>query len=206
MTPAAAGKRGPGRPPGSADTRREVLDAARTEFAAKGYVGASVRGIARAAGVDPALVHHYFGSKEQVFVAAMALPIDPAAALPDVLDGDPDLVGERFARVFLGLWSDEAFREPMLALLRSATTGEQGAQMLREFVGSALLSRLAQGLDGGPPSPEVTLRVAVAAAHLVGVALLRYVIRLPPMVAATEDELVALIGPTLQRYLRPPPA
>jgi len=173
-----------------------VLDAARTEFAEKGYDGASVRGIARAAGVDPALVHHYFGSKEQVFVAAMALPMDPASALPDVLAGDPDQLGERFARLFLRLWSDEAFREPMLALLRSATTGEKGAQMLREFVGSALLGRLAQGLTGA----DVPLRVSTAAAQLVGIVMLRYVIKLPPMVAATEDELVALVAPTLQRY------
>jgi AcrR family transcriptional regulator len=203
MSPAAAaGKRGPGRRPGSVDTRGQVLDAARTEFADKGYDGASVRGIARAAGVDPALVHHYFGSKEQVFVAAMALPVDPATVLPDVLAGDPDELGERFARMFLGLWSDEAFREPMLALLRSATTGEKGALMLREFVGSALLGRLAQGLDG----PDVALRVSVATAHLVGIVMLRYVIKLSPLVAASEEEIVALVAPTLQRYLRPPPA
>jgi AcrR family transcriptional regulator len=195
-TPAATGKRGPGRRPGSADTRGQVLDAARTEFADKGYDGATVRGIARAAGVDPALVHHYFGSKEKVFVAAMALPVDPAAALPGVLAGDPDGLGERFARMFLGMWSDPAFREPMLALLRSATTGEKGAMMLREFVGTALLGRFAASLTGD----DVSLRVGVAAAQLVGIALLRYVIELPPMVAATEDELVALVAPTLQRY------
>jgi len=203
VTPAAAtGRRGPGRRPGSADTRGQVLDAARTEFAEKGYDGTSVRGIARAAGVDPALVHHYFGSKEQVFVAAMALPMDPATALPDVLAGDPGELGERFARLFLGLWSDEAFREPMLALLRSATTGEKGAQMLREFVNTALLSRVAQGLSG----PDVALRVSTAAAQLVGLVMLRYVIKIPPLVAATEDDLVALVAPTLQRYLAGPPS
>jgi AcrR family transcriptional regulator len=193
----APSKRGPGRRPGTADTRGEILEVARHEFAEKGYDGASVRGIARAADVDPALVHHYFGSKEQVFVAAMALPFDPGAALPDVLAGDPDQLGERFARLFLGMWSDEAFREPMLALLRSATTSEKGAMMLREFVGTALLGRVAQSLTGD----DVPLRVSAAAAQLVGIALLRYVIRMPPMVAATDDELVALVGPTLQRYL-----
>lgn len=194
---AATARRGPGRRPGSADTRTQVLDAARTEFADKGYDGTSVRGIARAAGVDPALVHHYFGSKEQVFVAAMALPMDPATALPDVLAGDPAELGERFARLFFRLWSDEAFREPMLALLRSATTGEKGATMLREFVGTALLGRLAQGLSGD----DVPLRVSTAAAQLVGIVLLRYVIKTPPLVAATDDQLVALVAPTLQRYL-----
>jgi AcrR family transcriptional regulator len=193
-------KRGPGRRPGTADTRGEILDVARREFAEKGYDGASVRGIARAASVDPALIHHFFGSKEQVFVAAMALPIDPDALLPDLLDGDPALLGERFARVFLGLWSNEEFREPMLALLRSATTSERGAAMLREFVGSAMLGRLVQGVDG----PDAALRVSTAAAQLVGVVLLRYVIKNPALVAATDEEIIALVAPTLQRYLIAP--
>jgi AcrR family transcriptional regulator len=195
-------KRGPGRRPGAADTRGEILDVARREFAEKGYDGASVRGIARAASVDPALVHHFFGSKEQVFVAAMALPIDPGELLPDLLDGDPALLGERFARVFLSLWSNEEFREPMLALLRSATTSERGAAMLREFVGSAMLARLVQGVDG----PDAALRVSTAAAQLVGVVLLRYVIKNPALVAATDDEIIALVAPTLQRYLIAPVA
>lgn len=197
MSTRGVARRGPGRRPGSADTRGEILDAARTEFAERGYDGASVRGIARAASVDPALVHHYFGSKEQVFVAAMALPVDPAEAMPDVLDGDPDELGERFARLFLGLWSDEAFREPMLALLRSATTSEKGAQMLREFVGTALLSRVASAVEG----PDAAVRVATAAAQLVGIVLLRYVIGVPPLAAATDEQIVALVAPTLQRYL-----
>jgi AcrR family transcriptional regulator len=197
MSPPA--KRGPGRRPGSADTRGEILDAARHEFADRGYDGASVRGIARAASVDPALVHHFFGSKEQVFVAAMALPVDPGDLLPDVLDGDPALLGDRFARVFLGLWSDPEFREPMLALLRSATTSEAGAAMLREFVGSALLGRIVSALDG----PDVALRVSTAAAHLVGIALLRYVIQVPPLATATDEEIVTLVAPALQRYLLP---
>jgi AcrR family transcriptional regulator len=190
-------KRGPGRRPGTGDTRGEILDAARHEFAEKGYDGASVRGIARAASVDPALVHHFFGSKEQVFVAAMALPVDPSEMVPDVLDGDPELLGERFARAFLGLWSNPEFREPMLALLRSAATGERGATMLREFVGAAMLGRLAQHLDG----PDVALRISTAAAQMVGVALLRYVIKIPALVTATDEEIVALVAPTLQRYL-----
>ncbi|MGZ4640279.1 MAG: TetR/AcrR family transcriptional regulator [Actinomycetes bacterium] len=198
MTASAAGaaKRGPGRRPGSVDTRSEILDAARTEFAGKGYDGASVRGIARAAAVDPALIHHYFGTKEQVFAAAMALPVDPGQVLPDMLAGDPAQLGERFARTFLGLWSHEEFREPMLALLRSATTGERGAQLLREFVASAMLRRVVSAVD----APDAALRVTTAAAQLVGVVLLRYVIKVPAMVEASDEELVALVAPSLQRY------
>ena len=191
-------RRGPGRPAGGGDRRTSILDAARGEFAAKGYVGTSVRGIARGAAVDPALVHHYFGTKEQVFVAAMELPFDPAERLPQVLAGDPDGVGERLLHMFLGMWDDPEFREPMLGLLRSAVTGEQGAKLLREFVGGALLGRVAEALGGIDP-----LRVQAAAAQMVGVVILRHVVRMEPMASASPDEIAALVAPTLQRYLTP---
>lgn len=190
-------RRGPGRPSVPADTRGQILDAARAEFAARGYDGATVRAIARSAGVDPALVHHYFGTKEQVFVAAMHLPFAPAEALPAVLDGPMEELGERLCRLFLTIWADPAFRDPMLGMLRSATTSEQGATMLREFVGRALLGRLATKVA----TPDAPLRVAVTAAHLVGLAVLRYVVRVEPLATATDDEIVALVAPTLQRYL-----
>ena len=198
MTAADSPRRGPGRRPGTADTRGEILAAARAEFAAKGYDGASVRAIAREASVDPALVHHYFGTKEKVFVAAMELPFVPAERLPAVLEGDPDGLAERLARMFFGMWADPTFRTPMLGLVRSAFTGEQGAAMLREFVGTTLLGRVAQAV--GPVDP---LRVQAAAAQLVGVVILRYVVRLEPLASASEDEIVALVSPALQRYLDP---
>ena len=196
MTPAEQQRRGPGRRPGAADTRGEILAAARSEFAARGYDASSVRGIARAAGVDPALVHHYFGTKEQVFVAAMALPFDPAERLPQVLAGDPSQLGERLVRLFLSIWAEPDFRAPMLGMLRSAFTGEQGATLLREFVGSALLGRVAQAI--GPVDP---LRVQTAAAQMVGVVILRHVVRLEPLASADEEEIIALVAPTVQRYL-----
>lgn len=192
----AVPKRGPGRPAGGGDRRTSILDAARGEFAAKGYVGASVRGIARVAGVDPALVHHYFGSKEQVFVAAMELPIDPAERLPQVLAGDLDGVGERMTRLFLGLWEQPEFRTPMLGLVRSAVTGEQGAKLLREFVGTALLARIAEAVGTDDP-----LRVETAAAQLVGVVILRHVVRVEPLASADLDEVTRLIAPNVQRLL-----
>lgn len=193
MTTAA--RRGPGRPADGGDRRAQILAAARAEFAEKAYVGASVRGIARVAGVDPALVHHYFGTKEQVFLAAMELPFDPAERLPQVLAGDPDHVGERLVRMFLGLWSDPAFREPMLGLVRSAVTSEQGAALLREFVGTALLARVAAAVGGDQ------LRVQAAAAQLVGLAMLRYVVRIEPIASAPVDDVVALVAPAVQRHL-----
>jgi AcrR family transcriptional regulator len=195
----ATARRGPGRPAGGSDRRGAILDAARGQFAAKGYAGASVRGIARAAAVDPALVHHYFGSKDKVFVAAMELPVDPAEVLPGVLAGDPAELGERFVRMFLGLWSRPDFRAPLLGMLRSAFTSEQGATMLREFVGAELLARVAQAAGSRDP-----LRVEAAAAQLVGVAILRYVVRLEPIASAAEEDLVRLLAPTVQGYLGSP--
>lgn len=192
---ASTSRRGPGRPAGGVDRRAAILDAAREQFAAKGYVGASVRGIARQADVDPALVHHYFGTKEQVFVEAMALPFDPAEMLPAALAGDPAGLGERLVRLFLRVWADPDFRTPMLGMVRSAFTSEQGSMLLREFVGSALLSRV------GAVAPVEPLRVEAAAAQMVGVVILRHVVRLEPLASAPEDEIVAMVGPTIQRYL-----
>lgn len=198
----AGARRGPGRPAeGGADRRQAILDAAREQFAERGYAAASVRAIARQAEVDPALVHHYFGSKEKVFVAAMELPFDPAERLPAVLEGDLDGMAERLTRMFLGMWADPTFRTPMLGLVRSAFTSEQGATMLREFVGEAWLGRVAQA--GGTAGPVDPLRVQAAAAQLVGVVILRYVVRLEPLASASDDDLVALVTPTIQCYLAP---
>ncbi len=189
-------RRGPGRPADGGDRRTTILDAARAQFAERGYGGASVRGIARQAEVDPALVHHYFGTKEQVFVAAMELPFDPAEQLPQVLEGDRDGVGERLVAMFLALWEQPDFREPMLGLLRSALTGGQGAATLREFVGSALLTRVARAVGQEDP-----LRVEAAAAQMLGVVLLRHVVGMEPLASAPVDEVVALIAPSVQRHL-----
>jgi len=190
-------RRGPGRRPGGADTRGEILAAARASFAARGYDGTTLRGVARDAEVDPALVHHYFGGKEQLFVAAMELPFNPAVAVPAVIAGDIDELGERFVRFFLSIWDDPVKREPFLALMRSAAGHEQAAAMMREFVTSALLARLAAEID----LPDARLRVAAAAAQLIGVAMLRYIIQVEAIASASEDELVALLAPTVQRYL-----
>lgn len=189
-------RRGPGRPADGGDRRTAILDAAREQFAERGYVGASVRAIARQAAVDPALVHHYFGTKEQVFVAAMALPFDPAERLPAVLAGDRDGVGERLVRLFLDAWEQPEFRTPMLGLLRSAITSDQGAAMLREFVGSALLARVAESVGQSDP-----LRVEAAAAQMIGAVVLRYVIGIEPLASASVDEVVALLAPAVQRHL-----
>lgn len=192
------GRRGPGRPAADgADRRTAILDAAREEFGAHGYDGATIRGIARRADVDPALVHHYLGSKEQLFVAAMQLPFDPSAALPALLEGSLDGLGERLVRFFLHVWDDPVRRAPFLAVLGSAMTNEQAAVMLREFVSQALLARLVSA-TGEPIDP---LRVQAAVGQLIGVALMRHVVGIEPLASASGEDLVALLAPTVQAYL-----
>lgn len=184
-----------GRRPGPSSSRADILAAARDLFAEKGYNGASIRAIARTAGVDPALVHHFFDSKERLFVTAMEFPIDPASFVPHVLEGPRSEIGERFVRMFLGLWQQPAIRVRLLAVVRSLTTAESGESMLKEFMTSAVSDRVAAALEIPP------LRVNLAAAQMIGTMLLKYVVAAEPIASATDEELVELLAPTLQRYL-----
>ncbi|MEU1724298.1 TetR family transcriptional regulator [Actinomadura sp. ATCC 39365] len=187
-------RRRPGRRPGSADTRGEILTAARRVFAEKGFDKATVRGIAREAKVDPALVHHYFETKEGMFAAAMQLPIRPDEVVPLLLDGPREEIGERLVRMLLRVTAEPETREPMIALMRSALTNEQAATMFREFITNALLFQVADRL--GVPH----LRIEAAFGQMYGVIMGRYVIKLEPLASADPEELVELIAPTIQRY------
>ncbi|WP_243718975.1 TetR family transcriptional regulator [Actinomadura sp. 7K534] len=189
--------RGPGRRPGPTETREKILAEARALFAEKGYDGASLRAIARAAGVDPALVHHFFGNKEGVFVEAMRFPADPAVVLPRILGSPRERLGETMVRVFLEIWGDDERRAPLLAMLRSAMTNERAAALLREFVTAALLGRAKEATDAPP------LGIQAAVGQMIGIMILRHVVRIEPLASASEDELVELVAPTLQRYLVP---
>ncbi|MCW2874782.1 TetR family transcriptional regulator [Actinacidiphila oryziradicis] len=199
--PAPAPKRSRGRPAGvragTAETRERILAAARTEFADRGYDKTSMRSIAKAAGVDPALVHHYFGTKEQTFGAAVELTFAPAFAGPDAVFGAPEGIGERVARFMLGIWESTPTREPILAVLRSAFTNESAAEVFRSMLTRRILARVAGELD----VPEPELRVQLAAAQLLGVAVLRHVLKVEPIASADFDDVVAMIAPTLQGYL-----
>jgi AcrR family transcriptional regulator len=190
----SAVKRRPGRRPGAVDTRGEILAAARRVFAEKGFDKATVRGIAREAKVDPALVHHYFATKEGMFAAAMRLPMTPDDVIPLLLDGPREEIGERLVRLILTVTASPETREPMVALLRSAMTNEQAAAMFREFITNALLFQVADRL--GVPH----LRIEAAFGQMYGVIMGRYVIKLEPLASAGIDELVELLAPTIQRY------
>ncbi|WP_298323580.1 TetR family transcriptional regulator [Haloactinopolyspora sp.] len=188
----------PGRRPGAPDTKGDILTAARTEFAAKGYDGASMRGIAARAGVDASLVHHYFRGKEKLFLAAMEIPFDPEVIAERVEGGPLATVGERAARTFFEIWGDPDRQGPLLAVLRSAMSHPDAARMLREFVTRSILSRVLLAFEGVPDAP---LRAEAMVSHLIGVAIARYVVQLEPIASASDDEIVALIGPALQTYV-----
>lgn len=190
-----------GRPAGSPPNREAILAAAREQFTERGYDSATIRGIAARAGVDPALVHHYFGSKEDLFAAALQLPTSPREALDGVLTGDPDRLGERLVRRFLEYWSaGGGIGDSIVGLLRSATTHDDAARMVREFVSREALGRIAQALD----VPQPHLRAALAGSQLIGLALARFVIRVEPIAGADVETLVACYAPTLQRYFTGP--
>ncbi|WP_406059408.1 TetR family transcriptional regulator [Streptomyces sp. NBC_01077] len=177
--------------------RERILEAARAQFAERGYDKTSVRGIAKAAGVDAALVHHYFGTKDEVFAAAIEVSFEPATVVPAIVGGPRETIGERLARFFIGVWENPVSRAPLLAIVRSALTHEAAAKVLRTFVLRRLLERIADELD----VPDPKFRAELAASHMIGIAILRYVIQVEPMASVDPEEIVAMVAPTLQRYL-----
>ncbi|AKH83759.1 TetR family transcriptional regulator [Streptomyces sp. CNQ-509] len=206
MTPENAAdppKRGRGRPRrGAAEdgpgTRDRILAKARSEFAARGFEKTSIRGIAKSAGVDPALVHHYFGTKERVFEAALEITFAPAMAIPDiVVDGPAEDAGERMTRFFFGVWENRLSREPLLAVIRSAVSNETAAAIFRKIVTRNLLRRITPSL----PQPDAEMRAELAVAQLVGTAMLRYIVRLEPMASAAPEELIRRLSPIVQYHL-----
>ena len=193
-----------GRRPGGVDTRAAIIDTARAQFADAGYEATSLRGIARGAGVDPALVHHYFGGKAQLFAAVMDIPADPAELIRRVVEGPRQQVGEALVRTFLSVWDSPEGKPRFQALMRSAVTHDEAARMLREFLTKEVFGRVVHGLarDGEAPG-DLELRAGMAASQMVGLAMMRYIVELPAVVDASHDDLARLVGPTIQRYLAP---
>jgi AcrR family transcriptional regulator len=155
-----------------------------------------VRAIARGAGVDPALVHHCFGSKSRVFVAAMELPPDPDVIVERVFAEGPGQAGARLAASFLGLWEDPAARERLLATMRTAVLGDDNSAT-REFVTVELTARLAERIG----TEDAPLRANLAVSQLLGIALTRYVLCLEPIASTPRERIEARIAPVLQRHL-----
>jgi AcrR family transcriptional regulator len=186
-----------GRRPGVSGTREAILDAARRAFAEHGYQHATIRGVADLAGVDPALVHHYFGTKQELFVAAVQLPVNPVEQLMAVLNEDSDQAGRRMVETFLSVWDHAATQNPLLALVRSAVGDEHAAAMLREFITEEVLGQISHRLG----SPDARLRATLVGSQIIGLAMARYIVKVEPLASATPAQVVAAVGPTLQRYL-----
>jgi AcrR family transcriptional regulator len=188
--------RRPGRRPGDSGTRDEILAAARRAFSELGYEKATIRGIATDAGVDPALVCHYHGTKEGLFAAALELPLHPQEVLA-AATADPARVGATIARSFLQAWEPPETRVRLMAMLRSAMTNDTAMAMVREMLTREVFAPITEMLG----VPDGRLRATLVGSQLIGLAMMRYVAELEPLASASIDDLVAAVGPTVQRYL-----
>jgi AcrR family transcriptional regulator len=192
--------RGRGRRPGGPDTRGAILLAARKSFADKGFGGTTIRAVAADAEVDPALVHHYFGSKDDLFLAALEIPVDPRALLPTVFEGGVAGAGERLLRIFLSVWEDPGARLPLIALVRSSLVQEGPESLLQQGILRMILDPLRTAL----PSAEADRRVQLVISQMAGLVMTRYLLALEPLASMPVEEVVAWVAPTVQRYLDGP--
>jgi AcrR family transcriptional regulator len=174
-----------------------ILDAAKAEFASKGFDRATLRSIALAAGVDAALVHHYFGSKDDLLLAALEVPFDPREVIPALTAEGIDGLGERIARRFVGIWDTEELRVPLVALIKSSLTSESAGAQLREGFVRIVMAPIAAVIG----TEDALLRAQLVASQLLGLAVSRYVLQLQPLASAPAELVIAQIGETLQRYL-----
>lgn len=186
-----------GRRPGDSGTREAILGAARARFAAHGYDRTRIRDVAADARVDPALVHYFFKTKDGLFAAAIELPLRPADVIGPVLAEGVTGLGERLVRRLLSVWDEPANRGALLAIAQGASTHPGAALALREFIRGEIVGRIAGAVEADRPQ----LRANLVASQLVGLILARYVVGVEPLAAMDADEIVPLVGPTLQRYL-----
>ncbi len=186
-----------GRRPGPNTTRELIADTARKHFAALGYDRTSMRQVALAAGVDPALVTHYFGTKLDLFLAVVELPIDPVALIDHVVSGDADGAGARLATAVLDVLDDEVRRRPMVGMIRAATAEPEAARLVRDFLTRNLLVPIAQRLETDDPE----YRAGLVMSQIVGVTLARSIVGIQSLAAQPRERIAADLGVTLQRYL-----
>ncbi|TKG69132.1 TetR/AcrR family transcriptional regulator [Prauserella endophytica] len=186
-----------GRRPAGEDTKAALLDAARAVFAESGYEGATVRAIASRAGVDPAMVNHWFGGKDGLFAkAVLHVPFDINEVVETVTAGGPDKLGENIVRTFLTRW-DGAGGESFVALIRSVTTKPEALQTLRTILVNRIFTNVVRTADSDRPE----LRAGLGATQMIGLGMARYVAQIEPVASADIETLVATIAPNLQRYL-----
>ena len=186
-----------GRPRGSSDSRARIIAAAVDEFGERGYDGSTIRSIAARAGVDSALVHHYFGTKADLFADAVGIPLRPDVDVPAIVAGPRDEVGERLVRYVLEAFEDPDVQRRGVMLMRTAIGSRLTTPLLAGFISRELIGRIARALD----APDAELRASLVASQISGLLLTRHVLKFSSMAAASVDDLVERIGPTVQRYL-----
>ncbi len=199
-----AGTLGPraqtGRRPGMSGTREAIIAAARAAFSEHGYDRTTLRAIAQAAGVDPALIVHYFGSKQALFVEAVQLPFDPSVILPELLAGERCTVGERLAQFLIATMENRESRAHIVGLVRAAATDDIAARRLRRLIEEELYAPLADALG----TSDAALRAGLLGAQVVGLVMARYVVAVEPLASTPPDRLVRILAPVLQRLLVDP--
>ncbi|MFC9896532.1 TetR family transcriptional regulator [Nocardia sp. NPDC127579] len=197
MTAKANGTGRSGRRPGQSGARQAILDAARTRFSEAGFDKTSIRGVAAAAGVDPALVHHYFGTKQQLFAAVVDLPVDPEATLK-LIDAAPlDELGPTLLRAVATVWDSPA-GPGLIAAVRTLLGGND-PELARTFLLEVVLERVR--LRIATPADDGRKRIALVASQMIGALVARKIVGVEPLASMPIPELVAAVGPTVQRYL-----
>ncbi|MGB3283907.1 MAG: TetR family transcriptional regulator [Mycolicibacter algericus] len=197
MMSTEASNRRPGRPSGSSDTRERILSSARELFAHNGFQNTSIRAVAADAGVDAALVHHYYGTKQQLFAAATELPVDPMVVLGPLRDAPVEQLGRILPELLLPLWDSQA-GTGLIAAMRSMLTGTE-VPLARSFFRDIVVAELASRID--VPAGTGVLRAEFTASQLMGIVVARYIVGLEPLASLPGDQVVAMVAPTLQRYL-----
>ena len=185
-----------GRRPGDADTRQRILASARRLFAQRGYERASMRVIARDADVDPSLIVHYFGSKQGLLEQCLHLPVDPRIVLSDVAKAPPEQRGELMVRALVAAWEQPELQQHLLGMLRTGTSHDIARESLQRSLHDAVQPVVASLVIDDPER-----RSALVISQIAGLAITRYFLRIPEVVALSPDEIIAAVGPTVQRYL-----
>ena len=184
----------------SDDITKQVLDAARAAYARRGYLNTTLKGVAAAAGVAPDVVRRYYDNREALFVAAMRLPFDPAMSIAQLMAPGMDGLGERMVRVTLRMLDDPETRDQLAEMVRDGAGASRATASLREFLEAEVVDRAAVLLG----VPDARMRVTLATSYLLGIASMRYVLKLEPIASATEDDIVRLVAPAVQMALTTP--
>jgi AcrR family transcriptional regulator len=186
-----------GRRPAGSGTREAIVEAAREQFSERGYRGTTLRSVGSAAGVDPKLVLHYFGSKQQLFVQSLELPLDPDQVVGRLFEPGPETIGARAAEMLMTILDDLDSQHVLVAVVRAAASEPEAAELIREVLTTRVLGPMAQ-LVGGP---DAELRASLMGSQIVGLAMARHVVGLKPLATASREQLVAALTPVFEHYL-----